>query len=81
MPNGGTIDCVECTYNRERPGWCDVHGIETSGHILCRTFRYPGQSHRDARIEFPNLHDLNPGIVYSIDITGAKPLWKIVPVD
>ena len=66
MPNGGHISCVYCTYNRSKPGTCDIFGIETSPFILCRAFRKPKQSHTEARNEYAMLKELSPGVVYGI---------------
>jgi len=84
MANGGHISCVDCTYNRFTPGNCDVFGIETKGFGLCRAFRYPGQSHVEARKKFPLLNDLKPGIVYGIDNSvvlagNPQPAYIVVP--
>lgn len=58
MPNGGHISCEYCTYNRSRPGECDIFGVETSPFVLCRAFRTPKQSHQEARERWPMLEDL-----------------------
>jgi hypothetical protein len=67
MPNGGHICCVNCTYSRLKAGKCDIWGIEVSGFLLCRAFRFSGQSHTAARKEFKMLNKLKPGFVYAID--------------
>lgn len=85
MPNGGHICCEYCTYSRALRGSCDIHGIETSPFILCRSFRLSGQSHTAARQQWPMLLDLEPGVVYWID-NAAPPLrppraaYRLVPV-
>ena len=77
MPNGGHICCDNCTYNRLRPGICDICGIETSPFLLCRAYRQPKQSHEQARAQWNILNKLEPGIVYEIDnsypSTGGNP--------
>ncbi len=95
MPNGGHICCAGgCTYNSETHGIqaqarCDVFGIETDmngGCMLCRMYREPRQSHRDARSRWPILDDLEPGVVYAIDNTtisagNPRPVYRVLPVD
>jgi hypothetical protein len=86
MPNGGYICCLECTYGRSPEGRCDVFGIKTSPHILCRSFRMPRQSHSDARDQWPMLNSLEPGIIYQIDNfypnTGLnpKPIFRVTKI-
>ena len=85
MPNGGHICCVNCTYSRLKPGKCDIWGIEISGFLLCRSFRFPGQSHTEARKDFKMLNKLKPGFVYAIDnsfVAIGKPetAFKIVEI-
>ncbi len=82
MANGGHICCVYCTYNRLTPGTCDIFGIETSPFILCRAFRYPKQSHVEARTKWPMLNDLKPGVVYEINnsavlVGNPAPVYKV----
>lgn len=67
MANGGHICCEYCTYNRTPYGRCDIFGVETSPHVLCRSFRKPKQSHSEARKQWPLLETLLPGVVYEID--------------
>ena len=67
MANGGHICCESCTYNRTPHGLCDIFGIETNAFILCRSFRKVGQSHAQARRQWPLLDRLKPGIVYQVD--------------
>lgn len=86
MANGGHISCVECTYNRLKPGFCDLFGVRTSGLILCRAFRMPKQSHREARSKFKMLDDLKPGLIYEIDndtfATGnPRPIYEIKEIN
>ena len=64
MPNGGYLSCGRCTYNRAKPGHCDLFGVEVSVHTICRGFRAPQQSHTEARREHPFLENLAPGVVY-----------------
>jgi hypothetical protein len=82
MANGGHISCAGCTYSRLKPGKCDIWGIEISGFLLCRAFRFPGQPHTAARKEFKMLNKLKPGFVYAIDnsvvaIGNPEPVYGI----
>ena len=84
MPNGGHISCVDCTYSRSQNGICDIFGIETSGNVICRSFRMPKQSHSSARRQWPFLLGLKSGVVYGIDndafSTGnPQAIFKTVP--
>lgn len=67
MSNGGHICCEYCTFNRNPHGRCDLFGVETNPFVLCRAFRKPGQSHTEARREWPLLEALEPGVVYQVD--------------
>jgi len=84
MPNGGSICCLECTYGRSPDRRCDVHGIQISPFLLCRTFRMAGQSHSDARQHWSLIGRLEPGVVYEIENSyGAagrspQPRYRIV---
>jgi hypothetical protein len=85
MANGGHISCAGCTYSRLKPGKCDIWGIEISGFLLCRAFRFPGQPHTAARKEFKMLNKLKPGFVYAIDnsvvaIGNPEPVFQIVEI-
>jgi hypothetical protein len=86
MANGGHICCERCTYNRLTPGTCDIFGIETNQFVLCRAFRYPGQSHTESRNKFPMLKDLKPGVVYRIENLaglGADPqqTYRLIKIE
>ena len=91
MPNGGQISCPYCTYSREYRektdfGTCDIWGIECDPFTICRSFRNPRQSHRDAKAHWKLLKELEPGIVYYIDNGGGpttgetKPMYKVVKI-
>lgn len=86
MPNGGMICCLECTYGRGENHQCDFMGIPVAPNLLCRGFRLPRQSHTDARAHWPLLHDLEPGVVYSIEnwVGGNEcahiPVFRLMPV-
>ena len=85
MPNGGMICCDYCTYSRFLGDRCDIHGIRTSPHIICRSFRKPNQSHSEARKQWPVLQELEPGVVFSIEnMTYSEfrptPLYRLVSV-
>jgi hypothetical protein len=72
MPNGGHICCLYCVYNRathkgNNDYICDIFGVDTGSGVLCRSFRLPKQSHRDARKQWPMLKALEPGVVYTIN--------------
>lgn len=83
IPNGGHICFAYCTYNRLTLGTCDIFGIEISPFILCRAFRFPEQSHTEARKKWPLLNDLKPGVVYGIDNSAVlagnpEPIYEII---
>jgi hypothetical protein len=85
MPNGGHIYCASCTYSRLNPGKCYICGIEISGFLLCRAFRFPGQSQTTVRKEFKMLKKLKPRFVYAIDnsvvaIGNPEPVFQIVKI-
>lgn len=87
MPNGGKICCYECAYNRVPDMVCEVFGTEASPGFLCRFFRMHQQSHEDARLHWPMLLRLEPGVVYAID-NGAvwedlnpRPAYRVARVD
>jgi len=82
MPNGGHICCEYCAYNRSMPGKCDIFGIDTNPFILCRAFRKPKQSHRDARKQWPGLEKLDAGLVYQIEndafaAGNPRPIYRV----
>ncbi len=92
MPNGGQISCPYCTYfrkNRENTvfGKCDIWGIQCDPFTVCRSFRIPKQSHKEAKQRWKLLDRLEPGIVYFIDNGGGpttgetKPLYKVVKIE
>lgn len=86
MPNGGLICCLECAFGRSLDGRCDVHGVQVSAFLLCRSFRMAGQSHTDERQRWSVLAKLEPGVVYEIDNaypssgTGPMPRYRLAPI-
>lgn len=85
MPNGGMICCDYCAHSRFLGDKCDIHGITTSPHMICRAFRMAEQSHAEARKQWPVLDDLEPGIVYVIENStyaefDPKPLYRMVKI-
>lgn len=76
MPNGGHMCCAECAYSVERR--CDIHGVPVSVGLVCRSFRVYGQTHDDAKKQWPELLKLQPGVVYGID-NSAGSAWNPVP--
>ena len=95
MANGRQPCCASgCTYSSETHGvpkqaMCDVFGIETDMHggcLICRMFRRPRQSHQAARKEYPQLLELDPGVVYFIcnttmdDDWCPQPVYRMTPV-
>jgi hypothetical protein len=81
-PNGGFICCDYCAYSRFFGDRCDIHGIKTSPHIICRSFRMPEQSHSEARERCPVLENLEPGVVFSVENAvyadfDPKPLYRM----
>ena len=92
MPNKGKISCQYCTYSREHRGnttfgICDIWGISCSPFLLCRSYREPQQSHREAKAYWIMLERLKPGIVYSINedketaTDRIKPMYKIAKIE
>ncbi len=92
MPNGGQISCPYCTYSREHGknaafGKCDIWGIQCDPFTICRSFRIPGQTHRDTKKHWKLLDKLEPGIVYFIDNGGGqttgetKPKYKVIRIE
>ena len=58
--------CSCCAYGRRADGLCDIHGTTVTKNLVCRAYRDAGQSHLDARGEYPLLERLLPGRIYSI---------------
>lgn len=86
MPNGGSIACVHCA-NASLEGRCEIFGTEVTPFLLCRMFRIDRQSIEEARLHWPLLNRLEPGVVYAIEnaypaTAGAVPLpaFRVTPV-